>query len=102
MLAGFQRCMGEEGGEINRDLPLFADPAFFGFKYGPGMMVGYFLAGVWPNGIGLKISNLVYLAISIGLLGWLAVREGARPAAWFPAPHTSGALAPCNQRSSGA
>jgi hypothetical protein len=50
------------------------DPAFHGFKYGPGMLLGYWPAGLLPAGVGLKICNLVYLAASVGMLGWLAIR----------------------------
>ena len=51
------------------------DPAFFGFKYGPGMLIGYALSALWPNGGGLKTCNLVYLAITVGLLASLATRS---------------------------
>jgi hypothetical protein len=51
------------------------DPAFFGFKYGPGMILGYGLSWVWPGGIGLKISNLVYLVVTTVLVAWLATTE---------------------------
>lgn len=50
------------------------DPAFFGFKYGPGMLIGYALAALWPEGRGLKTCNLVYLAVTVGLLASLAAR----------------------------
>jgi hypothetical protein len=51
------------------------DPAFFGFKYGPGMLIGYALAALWPEGGGLKTCNLVYLAMTVGLLASLATRS---------------------------
>jgi hypothetical protein len=50
------------------------DPAFWGFKYGPGMLLGYWPAGLLPGGIGLKACNLGYLAASVAMLAWLAVR----------------------------
>jgi hypothetical protein len=55
------------------------DPAFWGFKYGPGMLVGYALAGVGRSGLGLKICNLVYLAVTTAVLGRLAVRLEPSP-----------------------
>lgn len=51
------------------------DPAFFGFKYGPGVILGYLLAWPWPGGVGLKISNLVYLVITTVLVAWLGSSE---------------------------
>jgi hypothetical protein len=53
------------------------DPAFFGFKYGPGMLIGYALSALWPEGRGLKTCNLLYLAITVGLLAGLAARSEA-------------------------
>lgn len=47
------------------------DPAYWGYKYGPTMIFAYALAGVWPNGLGLKITNAIYLAATAGVVAYL-------------------------------
>jgi len=50
------------------------DPAYFGYKYGPTMILAYALAGLFPEGPGVKIMNAVYLAIIAGTVAYLASR----------------------------
>jgi hypothetical protein len=64
--------------------PIGDNPAYFGYKYGPTMIFAYALAGIIPHGIGLKITNAIYLvatgAVVAYLAGWTA-RDPASPPA---------------------
>jgi len=63
--------------------PIGNDPAYFGYKYGPTMIFAYALAGFLQNGLGLKITNIVYCvatgAVVAYLAGWTPRASGARP-----------------------
>jgi hypothetical protein len=50
------------------------DPAYFGYKYGPMMIIAYALAGVLPNGAGVKITNAIYLAVIVATVTYVASR----------------------------
>jgi len=63
--------------------PIGDDPAYFGYKYGPTMIFAYALAGFLTNGLGLKITNIIY-CVATGLVvaylaGWTPRASGARP-----------------------
>jgi len=48
-----------------------SDPQYWGYKYGPTMIVAYALAAVWPHGVGLKITNAIYLLATVAVVGYL-------------------------------
>jgi hypothetical protein len=54
------------------------DHRFWAFKYGPGMVLGYGLAAIWPDGVGLKISNLLYYGATVAMVCVLAAPRGSR------------------------
>ena len=77
--------------------PIGEDPAYFGYKYGPTMLLAYPLAGFLQNGVGLKIMNMIYFAatgaVVAYLAGWTPRGPGARPPSL--AERVSAALLAC-------
>jgi hypothetical protein len=66
------------------------DPSYWGFKYAPGMLLGYPASIWWPDGVGLKITNMVFLLVTAGLVGWLVALTDSSPGRrpwlrWSPA-----------------
>ncbi len=55
------------------------NPLYWGFKYAPGMLLGYPAALWWPNGVGLKVTNLIFLLVTAGLVGWLVAQTDSSP-----------------------
>jgi hypothetical protein len=67
----------------HRVAPIGNDPAYFGYKYGPTMIFFYALAGFVGRGVGIKITNIIYLAATAAVVAYLAawtVRDPAKPA----------------------
>ncbi|HEY4186522.1 MAG TPA: glycosyltransferase 87 family protein [Polyangia bacterium] len=73
--------------------PIGNDPAYFGYKYGPTMIFAYALAGFVGHGVGLKVTNAIYLLATCGvvayLAGWTKRDEGTPP----PRPQARAAAA---------
>ena len=54
---------------------LLPQPGYGGFKYGPIMILGYLPSAFFPQS-GYKMMNALYLAFSLGCLGYLSWQQG--------------------------
>lgn len=54
-------------------------PSYWGFKYAPGMLLGYPASVWWPNGVGLKVTNMIFLLVTAVLVGWLVSQTDSAP-----------------------
>lgn len=62
--------------------PLGKDPKYWGYHYGPAMLL-FYLPSAWFRGAALKVITLVYVAVLSGVVALLLREKGSSRLAWL-------------------